>query len=223
MLSQRYSKNQKESLIDSKTISAPAMVGNSKIYCYCGSVMAISGIEVVVTSENTNHLGSISGTSVSGRIRRLSASFNSDGTLHIDHLQNAMETWKSNQLHKGPYSLGICVAAPPYNSIHNGIQSIIHAVALEKRDTGVNLIESTANRKIYEFVVKHCVANNFSSVFIPVFGLGSGGILRDEAISKALQPLVEVIHENGSAINFYLGTYRTTDAALLATRLLKIK
>ena len=116
------------------------------------------------------------------------------------------ETWKSNQLHKGPYSLGICVAAPPYNSIHNGIQSIIHAVALEKRDTGVNLIESTANRKIYEFVVKHC-----------------GGILRDEAISKALQPLVEVIHENGSAINFYLGTYRTTDVALLATRLLKIK
>ena len=84
--------NQKESLIDSKTISAPAMVGNSKIYCYCGSVMAISGIEVVVTSENTNlHLGSISGTSVSGRIRRLSASFNSDGTLHIDHLQNARD------------------------------------------------------------------------------------------------------------------------------------
>lgn len=67
------------------------------------------------------------------------------------------------------------------------------------------------------------MANNFSSVFIPVFGLGSGGILRDEAISKALQPLVEVIHENGSAINFYLGTYRTTDVALLATRLLKIK
>ncbi|WP_207262411.1 hypothetical protein [Pseudomonas sp. GW101-3H06] len=221
-LSQRNSTYPTESIVDTKSISPPVKVGSASVYCYCGSVMAISGVDVIVTSENTNlHMGSISGTSVSGRVRRLAASFNSDGTLNTDHLQEKVEEWKSSQMHAGPYALGLCISAHPFNSAHLGVKSIIHAIALEKRDSGINIIEEAANRKIIDFAIEHCINNNFSSIFIPIFGLGSGGIPKDEAISKTLLPLIGQLSELEHSINVYIGTYRLTDAALVASKILR--
>lgn len=222
LFAQRHSPAQQEALVDTKSISAPVCIGLAKVHCYCGSVLAVSNIDVVVTSEDTDiNLGSISGTSVSGRIRRLAASFNSDGTLSEDHLLSQISAWKSNQPHSGPFRLGQCLVSPPFNAEHAGVKSIIHAIVLEKRDSGHNLIEELANRDVIDFVISHCKANQHSSFFIPIFGLGSGGLPRDAAISKTLTPLIERLRAADNPLEVYVGTYRLSDAALASSFLLR--
>jgi hypothetical protein len=222
LLSQRHSLVQRELLVDTRSISAPVCIGLAKVHCYCGSVLAISNIDVVVTSENRDlHLGSISGTSVSGRIRRLAASFNSDGTLCEDHLLSQINQWKSTQPHSGPFRLGQCIVSLPFNAAHLGIKSIIHAIAIEKRGSGSNLIEESANRDVIDFVISHCKANQYSSFFIPIFGLGSGGLSRDDAIPKTLTPLIERLRAANTPLEVYVGTYRLSEAALTSSSLLR--
>ncbi|MBY0410444.1 MAG: hypothetical protein K2Q97_10025, partial [Burkholderiaceae bacterium] len=188
-ISQRYSTQQRESLVDTNSISCPISIGRANIYVYCGSVLAISNIEVVVASENRHlNLGSISGTSVSGRIRRLAASSNIDGTLSSDNLFNYITKWKSSQPHGGPYKLGQCVVSPPFDAVSRGINSIVHAITLEKRESGINIVEESANRVVIDFAITHCLIHQYSSLFIPIFGLGSGGLSRDDAISRTLTP-----------------------------------
>lgn len=224
LLSHRYSIAQRELLVDTKSISAPVSIGLAKVHCYCGSVLSMSNIDVVVTSENRDlHLGSISGTSVSGRIRRLAASFNSDGTLSEDHLLSQINQWKSTQPHSGPFRLGQCIVSLPFNAAHLGIKSIIHAISIEKRDTGSNLIEESANRDVIDFAIAHCKANQYSSFFIPIFGLGSGGLSRDDAISKTLTPLIERLRASNDPLEVYVGTYRLSDAALASSFLLRVQ
>ena len=194
------------------------------VYCYCGSILATSNIDVVVTSENCDlDLGSINGTSVSGRVRRLAATFNSDGTLNNDPVFDSISKWKSKQAHAGPYILGMCVTTPSFNAIHKGIRSIINGVALNKHDSGINHIDESANRKIIDYALNHCRNENLSSIFIPVFGLGSGGISKDEAVSKTLYPLVDILKQLSFSFNVYVGTYRISDAARVATQLLRMQ
>lgn len=220
--SQRYSTQQRELLIDTPSISAPISIGRANIHVYCGSVLAISNIDLVVTSENSDlSLGSISGTSVSGRMRRLAASYNSDGTLSADHLFRHITEWKSSQSHAGPYRLGQCIVSPPFDAKDRGIKSIVHAITLEKRDSGINIVEESANREVIDFVITHCKANQYSSFFIPIFGLGSGGISRDDAVSKTLTPLIANLRATDTLINIYVGTYRISDAAIVSTFLLR--
>jgi hypothetical protein len=221
-ISQRHSTQQRESLVDTKSISAPISIGRTNVYVYCGSVLAISNIEVVVTSENRDlDIGSISGTSVSGRIRRLAASYNSDGTLSADHLFHHITEWKSSQPHAGPYRLGQYIVSPPFDAAGRGIKSIVHAITLEKRDSGINLVEESANREVINFVITHCNARKYSSLFIPIFGLGSGGLSRDEAISRTLTPLIANLRATDAPLAVYVGTYRLSDAAIVSTFLLR--
>jgi hypothetical protein len=221
-LSHRNSSAQRELLVDTKSISAPVCIGPARVRCYCGSVLAISDIDVVVTSENRDlELGSISGTSVSGRIRRLAASFNSDGTLSEDHLLSKINQWKSIQPNSGPFRLGQCIVSPPFNATHQGIKSIIHAIAIEIRGSGNNLIEESVNRDIIDFAISHCKANQYSSFFIPIFGLGSGGLPQDSAIPKTLTPLIERLRAANTPIEVYVGTYRLSEAALASSFLLR--
>ncbi|QFY42996.1 hypothetical protein F6R98_10525 [Candidatus Methylospira mobilis] len=221
-ISQRHSTQQRESLVDTKSLSGPISIGQAQVYCYCGSVLAMSNIDVVITSENRDlHLGSINGTSVSGRIRRLAASYNSDGTLSADHLLNHTIQWKSNQHHKGPYRLGQCIVSPPFNAKRRGIKSIVHAITLEKRDSGLNIVEESANREVIDFVIKHCNVQQYSSFFLPIFGLGSGGLSRDDAISRTLTPLIAKLRTTAAPLSVYVGTYRLSDAAIASTFLLR--
>lgn len=221
-MSQSHSTQQRESLVDTRSISDPISIGRAKVYCYCGSVLAISDIEVVVTSENKDlDLGSISGTSVSGRIRRLAASYSSDGTLSADHLVRHINEWKSSQPHAGPYRVGQCIVSPPFDAACRGIKSIVHAITLEQRDSGINLVEESANREVIEFVITHCNAHQYSSFFIPIFGLGSGGVSRDEAISRTLTPLIANLRATDAPLSVYVGTYRLSDAAIASAFLLR--
>lgn len=212
----------REPLADTKAISEPVTVGKSKLHCYCGSIIGLTEAEVLVTSENKYlKLGGIDGTSVSGRVRRLAASFRMDGSLSSDPLDEFIEKWKCLQQHAGPYQLGTTVVSPPFNAYTAGIKHIIHAVALEKRDDGVNLIDESSIRRIIQFTIDHCVKSSCKSVFIPAFGLGSGRLSAQEAISKTVIPLINEIKYNDCQLNIYLGTYRLTDAAHAMSIILK--
>ncbi|MCQ4346761.1 macro domain-containing protein [Pseudomonas stutzeri] len=212
----------REPLVDTKAISEPIIIGKSKLYCYCGSIMGLTEAEVLVTSENRYlKLGGIDGTSVSGRARRLAASFRIDGSLSTDPLEDFIEKWKESQQHAGPYQLGTTVVSPPYNACTAGIKHIIHAVALEKRDDGVNLIDEQSIRKIIQSTIDQCVNFSCKSVFVPIFGLGSGRLSAEETISKTVIPIIEAIKSNDAALDIYLGTYRLTDAAQTASVILK--
>ncbi|MEZ0231372.1 MAG: macro domain-containing protein [Methylophilaceae bacterium] len=212
----------REPLVDTKAISKAIIIGKSKLYCYCGSIMGLTEAEVLVTSENRYlKLGGVDGTSVSGRVRRLAASFRIDGSLSTDPLEDFIDTWKKSQQHAGPYQLGTTVVSPPFNACTAGIKHIIHAVALEKRDDGVNLIDEYSIRKIIQFTMNQCINSSCKSVFIPIFGLGSGGLPAEETISKTVMPIIEAIKSNDVALDIYLGTYRLTDVALAASIILK--
>jgi O-acetyl-ADP-ribose deacetylase (regulator of RNase III) len=223
-LSNRASSDAAETIVNSKSVSAPLTVCSSKIYCYCGSILAISDVDLVITSENTNlHLGSIGGTSVSGRIRRLGASFNSDGTLAVDHIQNDIDQWKAKQPHCGPYGIGVCIPSEPHNAKSRGIKKVIHAIALEKRDSGVNYVDESAVRNIIDFSIKYAIEHQYSSIFVPVFGAGSGGLSGEDAVSITIRALVESIRQANCALDIYVGTYRVSDAANVTSRLLKLR
>lgn len=212
----------REQLVDTKIISKPIIIGKSKIYCYCGSIIGLTEAELLVTSENRYlKLGGIDGTSVSGRARRLAASFRIDGSLSTDPLEDFIERWKKSQKHAGPYQLGTTVVSPPFNACNAGIKHIIHAVALDKRDDGVNLIDERAIRKIIQSTIDQCVNFSCKSVFIPIFGLGSGRLSAEETISKTVMPIIEAIRSNDAILDIYLGTYRLTDAAQAASIILK--
>lgn len=211
-----------EKLVDTKVISPPISLSNSKIYCYCGTVLTLSEAEVVVTSENTElNLGSFSGTSVSGRMRRAAARFNVDGTLFEDHLSDSVAQWRSAQGTNGPYALGICFVSPPFQAAAQGIKAIVHAVALEKLGNGSSKVDAAGIQKIIQFTLDHCRKNGFRSVFIPVFGIGSGGLNTQETAIHTIQPLIDNLKNSSYELDIYLGTYRISDAALIGKYLLE--
>lgn len=224
VLTVRSQVRQQECLVETTSISEPLKIGPCEARVFCGSVLDISGVDVVVTSENTDlNLGSISGTSLSGRMRRLAAVFDSGGRVVHDPLEEDVDKWKAAVGHSGPYKLGLCVPASPYNAETRGVRAIIHAITLEKRGSGINLIDERANKSVVEFAIRYCKDNGFTSVFFPIFGLGSGSIDRNEAFDKTLRPLIESFRHVQHPLRIYIGVYRVSDAALLAARLLRAR
>lgn len=213
-----------EKLVDIKIISPPILIFNSRIHCYSGTVLSLSEAEVVVTSENTElNLGSIRGTSVSGRMRRAAARFSVDGTLIEDPLSESVAKWKSAQGTNGPYVLGTCFVSPPFHADTQGIKAIVHAVALEKLGNGSNKVDAAAIREIIIFTLMYCRKNGFRSVFIPVFGIGSGGLSVSETARYTIQPLIERLKVLNYKLDVYLGVYRASDAALIGKYLLEAR
>lgn len=220
-LSYRYS-SYKETLINSVKKEEWISTSNSRIHTYTGSILQIKGIDVIVTSENTTlDLGSLSGTSVSGRVRKLAASYNSDLTLCQDNLLASIEDWKSRQPNKGPYQRGVIIESPSFQATNFGVKSIINAIAVEKTSDGQHLIDAEAIRKILKSSIEHCRARGHKSVFIPIFGLGSGGNEKNFAISTTIDPLIEILHQESYDLDVYLGVYRIKDLLLVSKSLLK--
>jgi O-acetyl-ADP-ribose deacetylase (regulator of RNase III) len=189
---------------------------NSIIHCYLGSVTNISGIDVVVTSENTDlNLGSISGTSVSGRMRKLAAEKDSNENLIKDHLFDHIQGWKSNQNSLGPYNLGTCVFSPPFNAQMHGVKSIVNAVAVKKNHHNTFSIDYVAIDNIIEKSITHCISEGFESIFIPVFGLGSGGLSPDKCIDITVRSVIKQLNKADNELRAFIGVYREEDSLAL--------
>ncbi len=222
-LSHRFTaKANSEKLIDTKAIGPLISISNSHVYCYCGTVLSLSEAELVVTSENTElDLGSLRSTSMSGRMRRAAAIFHVDGRLLKDHLSESVAQWKNLQGTNGPFPMGTCFVSPAYNAAGQGIKEIIHAIAIEKNSDGTRTIDGAAVRKIVAFTLNHCKKNNYRSIFIPVFGIGSSRLSVSATAPLTVIPLIEHLRLSNHKMDIYLGTYRTSDAALVGKLLLE--
>lgn len=220
-LSYRYS-NPKEALINSVKKEEWVTILNNKVNTFTGSILQIRDIDVIVASENTTlDLGSISGTSVSGRARKLAASYNSDLTICKDNLLASIEEWKSKQPNKGPYQRGLVIESPPFQAVHFGVKSILNAIAVEKTSDGQHLIDAESIRKILATSIQHCSSRGYKSIFIPIFGLGSGGNEKNVAISNTIDPLMEILSQDNFGLDVYLGVYRIKDLLLVSKYLIK--
>lgn len=215
----RTEQKNKPKLIYDVTKSGSFQVRNSNIVCFLGSVEKISDIDVVVTSENTYlDLGSISGTSVSGRVRKMAASFNEKNELEKDFLDDFISEWKINN-GLGPFTKGRCIISPPFNAEKYGVKSIIHAVAIEKNSNNCANIEFSAIKKIVDYSVNHLLDKSYKSIFIPVFGLGSGQAGQADAINYTVDAVKSALERTENDITVYIGVYRADDGFSLIKQL----
>ncbi len=215
----KLDKSKGANLVDNVTKSGSFKIKNSNVCCFLGSVENISDIDVVVTSENTNlDLGSISGTSVSGRIRKMAASFDEKNTLVRDNLNDFITAWKKKH-GLGPFTKGRCIVSPSFNAEQHGIKSIVHAIAIEKNAGKPANIEFSAIKDIVKYSIKHTLDSNYNSVFIPVFGLGSGQVEQEDAINYTVDAIKASLENIDKNITIYIGVYKTDDSFALIKQL----
>ncbi|WP_340481172.1 hypothetical protein [Vibrio anguillarum] len=215
----KLDKSKRANLVDNVTKSGSFKVKNSDVCCFLGSVENISDIDVVVTSENTNlDLGSISGTSVSGRIRKMAASFDEKNTLVRDNLNDFITAWKKEH-GLGPFTKGRCIISPPFNADQHGIKSIVHAIAIEKNAGKPANIDFSAIKTIVKYSINHTLNSNYNSVFIPVFGLGSGQVEQEDAINYTVDAIKASLENTDKNITVYIGVYKTDDSFALIKQL----
>lgn len=202
-----------EPLTDTKIVTDRILCGQSHIYLYCGNVRNLDGeVEAIVTSEDTDlELSSISGTTVSGRVRRMAAEVAATGDVIKDNLRVGLDDWKSKQLRQSPFGLGTVVSQDSYNASHYGIKRVFHAVVLEKVD-GSNSVSESAVRDCLQQVFDECEARQLRSVFIPLFGTGAGRLSPHEIATRTIRPLVEILGRR-SGFEVYIGTYRISAMA----------
>ena len=194
-----------------------AKVSSSRIHVYCGSVTEITNISVIVTSENSDlNLGSISGTSVSGRMRSLAATRSVCGEVTQDNLEKFINNWKVKNNKYSNFNLGTCLLCDsPYQAATIGIEKIIFAVGIQKNPSGVATITEESIRKIVSFSFDAAVSGGHASVFLPIFGLGSGNVPQAAAIKATVDAVVTKLRSSTSSLDIYLGVYRFDDLSKL--------
>lgn len=223
LISQRTVQDEKEDIIDTPKIKRNLLkVNKTTISIFCGSILHISNIDVMVTSENDElELGSMNGTSISGRLRKIAAQYNSEGKLINDHLGEFVSQWKRDNHNYGPFSLGTTIIAPPFNASNQGVKNIVLAVTLKKDSAGESQISELSIKKIINDALNLCRDNDYRSVLIPIFGVGSGGIKPTKALTKVLNPLKYILDQEDHDVEVFLGVYKRSHEAALSAQLLK--
>lgn len=213
-VSYKIANKTKESLVFDKKILGEFNTNNSALYCYLGSVTEISDIDVIVTSENSElNLASTKSPSVSGRVRKLASEMDAFGNMVDDPLFDFVQDWKKSHGKLNDFNLGLCIFSPPFNSAKVGIQSIINAVSIQKNEQNEYTLSEEAINSVIKQVLNHCRQNSYASVFIPVFGLGSGNIKPDDAVELCVSSICKNLKQFTYSIKVYIGVYRVTDSS----------
>jgi len=221
ILADLASRQRDPDLVQIKTIIGDFKIGNSNVHCYLGDVSHITEVDVIVTSEDTSlDLGSISGTSVSGRVRKLAATKNLNGEIETDNLRLFLSDWKEKAGKQAGYDLGHTVlVSEPFCAAQNNIQAIILAVALRKDAHNRGRIEESAVFNIVKYSVAKTIDLGHRSIFIPIFGLGSGGVSIDDALSATVKSVASCLRQENVGLEVYLGVYRDDHLAELLVKL----
>ncbi|UVL60847.1 hypothetical protein LOY54_22940 [Pseudomonas sp. B21-032] len=219
--SQKIKNANKEAIIDDKKTGDSFEVGLSTVQFHCGNVTHISGIDVVVTSEDTDlNLGSISGASVSGRVRKMAATFNKAGDLTKDNLKTFIEQWKESENKLGDFRLGTTVECNnTYNAAHKDIKTIIFAVAIRKNGNNTSSIEEAAIDLIISSSIDIAIKNSQDSIYFPVFGLGRGGIAQNIAIPATVNAIRRKLTSLQKPMKVYIGVHTFDDLSELSLQL----
>jgi O-acetyl-ADP-ribose deacetylase (regulator of RNase III) len=202
-----------EPLRDTKIVTRGIACGQSRIHLYCGNVRHIDGeVEAIVTSEDTDlELSRLSGTTVSGRVRRMAAELAVTGDVVKDNLREGLDEWKSKQSRQSPFGLGTVVSQDSYSAARYGIKRVFHAVVLEKVE-GLTFVNESAVRDCLRQVFDECETRQLRRVFIPLFGAGAGRLPPHDTAMKTVGPLVELLRRKGG-FEVYIGTYRLSAMA----------
>ena len=211
----------KEFIFDKK-IYGPFLIDKARVHCYSGSVTQISEIDVVVTSEDTDlNLGSLSGTSVSGRIRNMAANHGVSG-VSSDNLSLWIQSWKKSVNMFSNFPLGKTV---PLNNTFEaaswGVKAIIFAVALRKNPNRVGTVEKGAIDEIVDSAITYAIANGYKSIFFPVFGIGSGNVPPKIALGYTVDSICNYLKTGGYDLDVYIGVYTFPDTVSVTTALAK--
>lgn len=209
-------------LIFDKKIYGPFLIGRARVNCYSGSVTQISDVDVVVTSEDTDlNLGSLSGTSVSGRIRNMAATHGPTG-IQCDNLSNWMQSWKQAAGVVSNIPLGTTIPLDnAYGAASHGVKAIVFAVAVRKNPNRVGTIEKPAIDQIVQKSLNYASSNGYKSIFIPVFGLGSGNVPSSTALSYTVNSVCDYLAQGNHDLDVYIGVYTFPDTLKLTTLLPK--
>ncbi|UVL23585.1 hypothetical protein [Pseudomonas donghuensis] len=209
-----------EQINSTKKIVGHWRLGNANIHCYNGDITEISEADIVITSEDTGlELGSLTGTSVSGRIRKLAATRHKTQEIKKDNLFDFVADWKKQSGKMSNFELGTCISCPPFEAASNNIKKIITAVAIQKNQDKTTTIETRALVKIIKFAFETAQKENYRSIFIPVFALGSGNLDPEETISSTINSIKSAYGSSSIELDIYIGTYRDSDLVELITQL----
>lgn len=209
----RKSSVEGKTLVFNKNTAEIASIGQSKVHAFCGSITQASDIDIVVTSENTDlDLGTSTGTSVSGRMRSMAATRNPAGDVVRDNLGEFIRQWKLSRRKADNFQLGFCLECDsPYEAARINIRTIIFAVAIRKNQDGMSTIDEQAINEIVKFAIDTAVRKGEKSIFIPVFGLGSGNAEQAKAIAATTNAVKGQLQHTTSTLDIYLGVYRADD------------
>lgn len=211
-----------EAINSEKKIVGHWKLGNSNVHCYNGNISEIREADIIITSEDTGlELGSITGTSISGRVRKLAATVYNTGEIKKDNLGDFIANWKKEHGKMSNFELGVCVPCPAFEASKNNIKKILAAVAIKKNQDKTTTIDDAALTKILKFALEEARQNNYQSIFIPVFGLGSGNLPAEETTTSTINAIITAHNSLPIEINIYIGTYRHSDLIELIVNLQK--
>ena len=201
--------------------------GKANILSYFGSIEGTRGIQVIVTSENSDlELASFSSTSISGRVRNMASSKNQLGNITSDPLYENIINFKNKNKKQNDFNLGTCITSQPLELQKYDVKCVIHAVAIKKKSDNTIYYDNLAIRKILSYSIKYCIDNSFDSIFIPIFGIGSAQQDPTDFINKQLESLKSVLDSElmntTSTLNIYLGVYRELDCLYLKKSSIKM-
>lgn len=221
-LSYKTSKTPEESLINTpEVIDRCTTINGSYLSIFCGNIESIT-IQAIVTSENTDfELGSTSGTSVSGRVRKMCAEFNANGSIKSDLLRDYVSNWKSQVGQENNFQPGSTISCPVFGAKRNSVERIFLAAILQKDGNGTNSISERAIESALSKILLECKLTNIKTVFIPIFGLGNGDIKEGIAINSTLRPMSFLLKSQKFDCNIYLGVFKQSHKLMLHTHLLK--
>lgn len=207
-------------IVNKLSISKIISYGKVNLNSYFGSIKEIRNIEVVVTSENSElELASLSSTSISGRVRYMAALKDELDDIVQDSLYENVKNYKVSKNKSRDFKLGTCIVSPPFELVKYDVKCVIHAVSVQKKDDNSIAQDDYATKKILSYVINHCIENSYSSVFIPIFGIGSAQGDVKESVLAQLDSLKKIIDNEmeryNSRLDVYLGVYRELDDLML--------
>jgi hypothetical protein len=159
---------------------------------HVGPVEVLADIDIIVSSESTYLEGSqIFKPSISAALRLACATRDEVGGILDDPIRRELTEWMEKNGRRGlPVAVGTVVSTSPGQLRQRNIRRIYHAAIVSPRlgSGGYDVKPEAiplAIRNVFQIARKESGSADppFRSVCFPLFGSGSGGLLRQESLS----------------------------------------
>ncbi|MCX5252799.1 hypothetical protein OOK27_01240 [Streptomyces canus] len=203
----------------------------TRFFVHGGPLEQLSGIDIVVSSENIYlQMSQFFKPTVSASLRRAAAIKGVGGEILEDVVSDSLITWLRAHARYGlPVREGTVAPTPSGALAHRGVQRIYHAAVVSPVDgTGEYTVNpyaiTRATHNVFEVArrERHEMDLPLSSICLPLFGAGRGGITLARSFELIWDALMtELCDDTSWSIHFAVRRQRNFD--LLMERLLTIK